>query len=262
MQIDWFTVIAQVVNFLLLVWLLKRFLYGPILNAIDQREERVTRQLKIAESEMAEAERLQQEFTSKNQQFDQEREQKMEQVRSEAETMKMELMQKAKAEAESLADRLRSAKRFEHEQERHKAIDRIGQELMTTIGQVLNDLADLTLEEGTLNVFLRHLASLDDNEKRTLKIALAVNEQSLMVNTSFDLTTEQRNSLSDAVVQVVGNEMRITFGVKPELIAGVELVVNGYRLSWSVSEYLKSLEGKLADPKEAEGSAKARSDEQ
>jgi F-type H+-transporting ATPase subunit b len=37
MLIDWFTVGAQVLNFLILVWLLKRFLYGPILDAIDAR---------------------------------------------------------------------------------------------------------------------------------------------------------------------------------------------------------------------------------
>ena len=39
MLIDWFTVIAQMLNFLILVWLLKRFLYQPILDAIDAREK-------------------------------------------------------------------------------------------------------------------------------------------------------------------------------------------------------------------------------
>ncbi|NLX99005.1 MAG: hypothetical protein GXY83_22905 [Rhodopirellula sp.] len=37
MPIDWFTVAAQVVNFLILVWLLKRFLYKPILHAIARK---------------------------------------------------------------------------------------------------------------------------------------------------------------------------------------------------------------------------------
>ena len=41
MLIDWFTVGAQVLNFVVLVWLLKRFLYKPVLNAIDAREKRV-----------------------------------------------------------------------------------------------------------------------------------------------------------------------------------------------------------------------------
>jgi F-type H+-transporting ATPase subunit b len=41
MLIDWFTVAAQIVNFLILVWLLKHFLYKPILDAIDAREKRI-----------------------------------------------------------------------------------------------------------------------------------------------------------------------------------------------------------------------------
>ena len=38
MRINRFTVFAQAINFLILVWLLKRFLYKPILHAIDERE--------------------------------------------------------------------------------------------------------------------------------------------------------------------------------------------------------------------------------
>jgi len=43
MLIDWFTVGAQALNFLILVWLMKRFLYKPVLHAIDEREMRIAR---------------------------------------------------------------------------------------------------------------------------------------------------------------------------------------------------------------------------
>ena len=57
MEINWFTVIAQIVNFLILVWLLKRFLYKPVLKAIDDREQKVAAKLKDAEIKNAEAEK-------------------------------------------------------------------------------------------------------------------------------------------------------------------------------------------------------------
>ena len=41
MLINWFTVAAQVVNFLILLYLLKRFLYRPILGAMEERERRI-----------------------------------------------------------------------------------------------------------------------------------------------------------------------------------------------------------------------------
>ena len=45
MSIDWITVVAQIANFLVLVWLLKRFLYRPILDGIDAREAEITRRM-------------------------------------------------------------------------------------------------------------------------------------------------------------------------------------------------------------------------
>ena len=54
MKINWFTVIAQVINFLILVWLMKRYLYKPVLNAIDEREKKIAAQLADAEAKKAE----------------------------------------------------------------------------------------------------------------------------------------------------------------------------------------------------------------
>ena len=73
MLIDWFTVVAQAINFLLLVWLLKRFLYKPILQAIDDREKRIATQLQEAGATKEDAEKERRDFQKKNAEFDQQR---------------------------------------------------------------------------------------------------------------------------------------------------------------------------------------------
>ena len=73
MLIDWFTVGAQAINFIILVWLLKRFLYKPILDAVDAREKRVATELADADAKKAEAEKERDEFQHKNEEFDQQR---------------------------------------------------------------------------------------------------------------------------------------------------------------------------------------------
>src|ERR1035438_6429993 len=70
MLIDWFTVGAQALNFLVLVWLMKRFLYKPILNAIDQREKRIAAELADADKKKIEARQESEEFKNKNIVFD------------------------------------------------------------------------------------------------------------------------------------------------------------------------------------------------
>ena len=73
MLIDWFTVSAQVVNFLILVWLMKRFLYKPILHAIDAREQRIATELADADAKRAEAEKEREKFQKNNEEFNRQR---------------------------------------------------------------------------------------------------------------------------------------------------------------------------------------------
>jgi len=86
MLIDWFTVIAQVVNFLILVWLLKRFLYKPILNAIDAREQRIAKELADAEAKQTEAQKERDEFQRKNEEFELQRTALMDKAKEEVKT--------------------------------------------------------------------------------------------------------------------------------------------------------------------------------
>jgi F-type H+-transporting ATPase subunit b len=73
MLIDWFTVGAQALNFLILVWLMKRFLYKPVLAAIDAREKRIAAELADAETKKTDAKKERDEFQKKNDEFDQQR---------------------------------------------------------------------------------------------------------------------------------------------------------------------------------------------
>ncbi len=57
MGADWFTVVAQIINFLILVALLKRFLYGPIIRAMDRREAEIASRMDAASDKTADAEK-------------------------------------------------------------------------------------------------------------------------------------------------------------------------------------------------------------
>ena len=102
MLIDWFTVAAQLVNFLILVWLLKRFLYKPVLKAIDEREGRIVQQLQDAEAKKAEADKECDNFRQKNMEFDQQREGLMNNAINEVKTERQRLQDETRKEVEAL----------------------------------------------------------------------------------------------------------------------------------------------------------------
>src|ERR1035437_10751310 len=98
MLIDWFTIGAQALNFLILVWLLKRFLYKPILHAVDAREKLIAAELADADTKKAKAQKECDEFQHKNEEFDQQRA-----------ALLMKATEEAKAERQRLLDEERKA---------------------------------------------------------------------------------------------------------------------------------------------------------
>jgi F-type H+-transporting ATPase subunit b len=102
MLIDWFTVGAQALNFLILVWLMKRFLYKPILHAIDAREKRIAAELADADARKAEAQKERDEFQHKNEEFDQQRAALLSQSDEEAQAQRERLLDEARQAADGI----------------------------------------------------------------------------------------------------------------------------------------------------------------
>ena len=113
MPIDWFTVVAQVVNFLILVWLLKRFLYKPILHAIDEREKGIAAQLADAQAKKAESQKEREDFQHKNEAFDQRRAALLKKATDEAHAERQRLLDEARKDADSLRAKRQEALRNE-----------------------------------------------------------------------------------------------------------------------------------------------------
>src|SRR5271167_451595 len=105
MLIDWFTVCAQAINFLILVWLLKHFLYKPILNAIDVREKRIAAELADAAAKKAEAEKERDEFQHKNEEFDKQRASLLAKATDEAKAERQRLLDEARKAADALTSK-------------------------------------------------------------------------------------------------------------------------------------------------------------
>ncbi len=106
MLIDWFTVLAQAVNFLILVWLMKRFLYHPILNALDARERRIAAELADADARKAEARAEREEYSRKNEEFERQRADMLAKATDEAAAEHRRLFDRVRKDADGLRAKL------------------------------------------------------------------------------------------------------------------------------------------------------------
>lgn len=246
MLIDWFTVGAQTLNFLILVWLLKRFLYKPIRHAIDEREKRIAAELANADKKMAEAQKERDAFRHKNEAFDQQRTALLSKATDEAKAEGQRLLDQARQAADALSARRMETLRKDADTFSHDIRRRTQQEVFAIARKALMDLATVSLEERLGEVFTRRLREMDGKAKAILAEALETAPEPALVRSAFDLPEAQRAAIQNALNETFSAQIHVRFETAPDLISGIELSTGGQKVAWSIADYLASL-GKGVD---------------
>lgn len=247
MQINWFTVTAQIVNFLVLVWLMKRYLYKPILEAIDIREKKIAAELADAKSKVAEADKEKDEFQKKNDAFDQHKKKLMDQTTADAEAERQKLLDEAKKEAAAVKQKLETASKDLQENLIEEISKKTQQEVISITKKALSELASTNLEEQSIDVFIRNIKAITDKDRKKFVDAFHSVSAPVSIKSAFDLAGKDQKSIQSAIAGILGKDITCEFKTEPKLISGIELATNGYKLSWSFSAYIDSLEKALQE---------------
>lgn len=245
MLIDWFTVGAQVLNFLVLVALLRHFLYKPILNAIEAREKRIVDQLADAQAKNAAAQTSREEFEGKIRTFDEQRTTMLAKATDEANSERERLI----AEARKNGDALRATQAGRLQAERAalgSAITRqVSDEVFEIARKTLADLAAVSLEERMAEVFTRRLREIDAETRAALTEALRSAGNNARLRSRFDLGAAPRAGIQNVLEETFSADVHVQFETTAEGVCGIELNVGGQTLAWNIADYLGTLEERL-----------------
>lgn len=247
MLIDWFTIAAQALNFLILVWLMKRFLYKPILHAIDAREQRIAKELADADAKKTEAEKEREAFKGKNNEFDRQRDALLSQATEAAKAERQRLLDEARQAAEVLHAKRQDAMEREQQRLNDEITRRTREEVFAIARKTLTDLAGTSLEERISEVFRRRLRELDGEAKEGFAKILKTSSDPVLVHSAFELPSEQRAAIQHALNETFSAEIHVRFETAPDVISGIELTANGRKVAWSIADYLTSLEKRVGE---------------
>jgi F-type H+-transporting ATPase subunit b len=242
MKIDWFTILAQGVNFLVLVWLMKRFLYKPILHALDEREKKIAAKLSDAEKKMSDAEKEREELKNKIKKFDEERTALMSQATAEVKTEKDRLLGEAKKTIEESNLKRQEALNREKKNLNESILHQTQQEVLATARKILKDLTNVSLEVQTVAIFIERLRQLSQDKKKLLSTAIKSSSDPVVIRTSFEIPEAQSAAVQNIIKELFGEKIEIQFLTSPDLIGGIELNSNGQKVAWSISDYLSVFE--------------------
>jgi F-type H+-transporting ATPase subunit b len=243
MQVDWITTIAQIINFLVLVYLLKRFLYQPIIAAMDRREAHITERLAVAAQQSAEAQQQGEDYRKQLQEWDRQRDQLITEAKKEAEAQRTYLMDELRGEIASI--RTRWHEEVEREQQAFLAQARqmVGEQVCLVARQALDDLANVELEKQMLDIFQQKLSAVSEDDKT--RLAQSAAETGLRVQTHFRLLPAMQETIHTIIHEQLGHELVIHFEQVPELICGISLKAPGFKLDWNLDSYLAHIDEQL-----------------
>ena len=242
MLIDWFTVGAQVLNFVVLVWLLKRFLYKPMLNAIDAREKRIAAESSAADAKAAQAQTTGEELARKIQVFDAERSALLAKAGEEAQDDRARLLKVAQKDISDLQIQRSAAMQSEKASLEGAIKQMAAAEVYAVARKALADLASSGLEERMITIFIRRLKMMDPETKAAFQVALVDTPEGGIVRTRFDLPDQERTGLQNALEEAFSVDAKLHFIIDNSMICGIEITVKGLRIAWSIAEYISSLE--------------------
>jgi F-type H+-transporting ATPase subunit b len=240
--INWFTVIAQVINFLVLVFLLHRFLYGPIVKTMDKRQEEIAERIQEAEESRREAEEEAEEYRSKQAELDDKRESMMADMRDEIESRRKELMQEIRDESEQMRRQWKDALERNEEEFMRDLRLQISDEFFTLARRALTDLADAELEAQAVKAFLHHIRDLDKDKWRAFEQSLRDNEEPVVVRSAFELPEDLREEIAQTLQENADADLDLHFETDSSLITGIELQAHSHVAAWQLDDYLEELQ--------------------
>lgn len=241
MDIDWFTLIAQIVNFLVLVALLKRFLYKPIINAMKEREAKIASRLEEAEEKRKAAAQEAQSYREKRSELEDQRQDMLARAAEEAEARRRELTRKAREQADALQARWQEAIEREKGSFLSDLRERAGRETYAIARRALKDLANADLEQHMIEVFIERLREAPPEVRE----GLAESREPLVARSAFEIPEEARQRIGEVVGERIADDARLRFETAQDLICGIELRAGGRSLAWSLDSYLEALEERL-----------------
>lgn len=257
MLIDWFTVFAQIINFLILVLLLKHFLYGRIIEAMDAREAGIAKKAQQAEEHRRRAQDEARSLEDKVRSFDADYQERLKTAKLEVRDLKAQQIRLARNEVGALREQWGEALNRQQSEFVHELKRRSGEELCEIARRALGDLADVELEAQVVGAFTRKLiASCGGNP--ALHGALENAPGAITISSSFPISSEQQRELVQHLQTELLGDRPVQFEEDPELSCGVVLRANSHVVEWSLDAYVDELAERFQEAIAAESHGASR----
>jgi F-type H+-transporting ATPase subunit b len=238
-ELSWSTFLLEIINFLVLVWILKRFLYKPVLNVIAQRRAGIESQLAEARHLHEDADTLKTEYENRLTDWDSERQQardSLAQELNEERVRQLEMLQTALTEEREKTQVAESRRRAEEAREVEQRALQLSAQFAT---RLLAQTAGPELERRLVELLLDGLSGLTTEQISELKTQWGEPPEAIMVASAYPLPEDQQQRLEKTLNGVTGLAVPVRYAQDPELLAGLHITIGAWALHANIRDELK-----------------------
>ncbi len=243
MLIDWFTIVAQLINFAILVVALKYLLYDRIVEKMEERRSAIAGREERARSLTEEATEETQRLEEQRRELDRSRDDILDEARREADELHRQLLAEARQDVEGQELEWRQSVRSRRERLLAELQRITGEKAIAISRRVLRDLADAGMEQEVVRRFLDRVSDVPDGERKEMVEALRADGSPLLVRTAFEISDEGWEPIRKGLRELIGDPDReIEWEQDPELIGGIVIAAGARTVGWTMDTYLDGLE--------------------
>lgn len=238
MELNWSTFLLEIINFLVLVWILKRFLYRPVLSMLEKRREKIEQSLNEATNRHTQAVALEQQYQGRLDEWELEKQKLREALQQEIQndrTQKLEQLQTELAserkKAAVIEQRHQAETLKQYQQNAHEQGARFA-------ARLLNTVAGPELESRLFDVLIKTFDELDNEHLTTLRKACQISSENIMVTSAYALSGDQHQQLEQKLYTLCEQSVNINYEQDPQLLAGLRINMGAWVLRINLQDEL------------------------
>lgn len=241
MKLDILTYLFEIINFFILLWILKKLLYNPVISVLKKRKEYVDKRIKEAEEAEERAKKLKEEYERLLNQIEETRKSKIAEVTKEVEQEKEKLYQQMRKELDAERQKfLESLETYKKE-----VLSEIKEEAVKTslefTSKLLSYFADKNLHKKLIDIAIEGIRNI--NPEEIDNIASELKEHNVItIETTFPLDEEDISKIKKVVKDVFGVDVSIKTEENKNLIAGIKIHLSSKMIDSSIEGNLSVFE--------------------
>lgn len=241
MELSWSTFVLEIINFLVLVWILKRFLYKPVLEVIARRRAGIEKTRADAEALHTDAEKLQEQYEGRLADWSKKRQQAREALSHELEAERTRKIAELQTELEQEREKARVAEASRQADALRKVEETALVQAAKFATRLLEQAAGADTEARLVELVITELSQLPTERIAAMRNSYGQAPDAIVVVSAFPLAEDQRRRLEQALLTLTALNIPLRFEQNSDLLAGVRITFGAWVLGANLQDELKGM---------------------